>query len=89
MVARRLEAQQAGDVQQETGQNTPAQSLLTRPADLAKAYNIDTTINATGATIALIDAYGYSTLEADLAVVSLDVRGLPACTSGERLLEDR
>ena len=36
------------------------------PADLQSAYNIPTTISGTP-TVAIVDAYGYSNLEADLA----------------------
>jgi len=47
------------------------------PADLRSAYAIST--NGT-TTIAIVDAYGYSTAEADLAVYRAQY-GLPACTT--------
>ena len=48
------------------------------PTELASAYLIPTT-NDPGATVAVIDAYGYATLEADLAVYRAQY-GLPPCT---------
>jgi uncharacterized protein (TIGR03382 family) len=60
-----------------TGAPGPTQSFYT-PTDLQAAYRIDPTWN-TGATIALVDAYGYSTLEADLGMYR-SMYGLPACT---------
>ncbi len=48
------------------------------PPDLASAYRIPTT-NDPGATIALIEAYGYPTLEADLAAYRAQYN-LPPCT---------
>src|SRR5256885_355439 len=47
--------------------------------DLASAYNLDTTLNP-GATIAIVDAYGYSALESDLSHYR-STYGLPACTT--------
>jgi MYXO-CTERM domain-containing protein len=49
-------------------------------ADLQSAYKINPTTTATSRpTVAIIDAYGYTTLEADLAVYRQQY-GLPACT---------
>ena len=48
------------------------------PVELAAAYRIPTA-NDPHATIAIIDAYGYPTLEADLAVYRAQY-GLPPCT---------
>src|SRR5439155_24927300 len=48
------------------------------PADLQSAYNINPTITTTP-TIAIIDAFGYPTLEQDLATYR-STYGLPACT---------
>ncbi|HEV7554932.1 MAG TPA: S53 family peptidase [Kofleriaceae bacterium] len=51
------------------------------PPDLQAAYKIDPTRIATTAkpTVAIVDAYGYPKLEADLAAYRLQY-GLPACT---------
>lgn len=48
------------------------------PADLRSAYNISS--NGSTATIAIVDAYGYTNAEADLAKYRAQY-GLPACTS--------
>ncbi|MBV8761622.1 MAG: S53 family peptidase [Deltaproteobacteria bacterium] len=48
------------------------------PSDLASAYAIPTTVDP-GATIAIVDAYGYSNIESDLAAYRSHY-GLPACT---------
>ena len=48
------------------------------PTELAAAYRIPTA-NDPGATVAVIDAYGYPSLEADLAVYRAQY-GLPPCT---------
>ena len=48
------------------------------PSDLASAYKLDTSLSP-GATIAIVDAYGYSNLESDLATYRSQY-GLPACT---------
>jgi subtilase family serine protease len=48
------------------------------PADFQKAYNIGG-LKSHGATVAIIDAFGYSTLEADLKVYR-STFGLPPCT---------
>ena len=48
------------------------------PADLASAYKINTALNP-GATIAIVDAYGYKNAESDLATYRSQY-GLPACT---------
>jgi subtilase family serine protease len=53
--------------------------------DLEKAYNLPTAITGKP-TVALIDAYGYATLEADLAVYRTQY-GLPACTSASGCLK--
>ncbi len=47
------------------------------PADLASAYNLPT--GTSTKTIAIVDAFGYPTAEADLAVYR-QTFGLPACT---------
>jgi subtilase family serine protease len=49
------------------------------PADFQKAYNIKG-LKSGGATVAIVDAYGYSTLEADLKVYR-STYGLPPCTT--------
>ena len=48
------------------------------PPDLIAAYNIDTAITTTP-TVAIVDAYGYTALESDLAAYRTQY-GLPACT---------
>ena len=73
--------------------NIPAQAMATRysvpqgfsPASLRAAYNIlpvtpSPTAAITGPTIAIVDAYGYTNAEADLAVYRKQF-GLPPCTS--------
>ncbi len=49
------------------------------PEDIQKAYNLKG-LESGGATVAIVDAYGYSTLEADLAQYR-DTYGLPPCTT--------
>ena len=46
--------------------------------DLVQAYNIETNITTTP-TVAIVDAYGYTALESDLAAYRTQY-GLPACT---------
>jgi hypothetical protein len=46
--------------------------------DLVSAYKLDTSVNP-GATIAIVDAYGYPAAESDLAKYRTQF-GLPACT---------
>jgi subtilase family serine protease len=48
------------------------------PADVQKAYNLKG-LKSHGATVALVDAYGYPNLESDLAKFR-STYGLPACT---------
>ena len=48
------------------------------PVDLQTAYHIDAT-RGTGVTVAIVDAYGYPNLAADLAMYRKRF-GLPACT---------
>lgn len=51
------------------------------PADLQSAYNVvHTASGITGPTIAIVDAYGYSTAETDLGVYRQQF-GLPPCTT--------
>ena len=56
------------------------------PTDLQSAYNIDPNmIPATVPTIAIVDAYGYSTLEQDLATyrsTESELTALPAAVPG-------
>ena len=55
--------------------------------DLQSAYNVDITKTlATKPTVAIIDAYGYATLEADLGVYRTTY-GLPACTKANGCLK--
>ena len=55
------------------------------PADLQSAYNIPTTISGTP-TVAIVDAYGYSNLETDLATYR-STYGLPACSTANGCLK--
>ncbi len=55
------------------------------PTELASAYAIPTTVDP-GATIAIIDAYGYSGLESDLAQYRSQY-GLPPCTTSNGCLK--
>ncbi len=57
--------------------NAPLPAAFT-PADFQKAYNLKG-LKSGGATVAIIDAFGYSTLEADLKVYR-STYGLPPCT---------
>jgi len=51
------------------------------PTDLQSAYNvIDGALANSGVTVAIVDAYGYSNAEADLAVYRAQF-GLPPCTT--------
>jgi subtilase family serine protease len=56
---------------------TPPATGLT-PAGLQSAYKL-TGLNASGRTVAIVDAYGYPNLERDLGVYRAQF-GLPACT---------
>jgi subtilase family serine protease len=56
---------------------TPASSAKT-PAQLQSAYNL-TGLKSGGKTVAIVDAYGYTSLEKDLATYR-SYFGLPACT---------
>jgi MYXO-CTERM domain-containing protein len=49
------------------------------PSDLQAAYGVDPKLGA-GMTVAIVDAFGYSKAEADLATYR-STYGLPACTS--------
>ena len=46
--------------------------------DIQKAYNVDVTLGS-GQTVAVVDAYGYTDIESDLAVYR-STYGLPPCT---------
>jgi subtilase family serine protease len=50
------------------------------PADLQSAYNLPSSTNGAGQTIAIVDAYGYPSAESDLGVYRSNF-GLPACTT--------
>nr|HEX4318508.1 S8 family serine peptidase [Kofleriaceae bacterium] len=65
---------------------TPAANQLVEmtPSAIEAVYAIDTTVDP-HATVAVIDAYGYSDLEADLASYR-SMFGLPACTSASGCL---
>lgn len=54
------------------------------PADIQKAYNL-TGLKSGGATVAIVDAYGYSNLASDLAQFRSHY-GLPACTKANGCL---
>jgi subtilase family serine protease len=49
------------------------------PTDVQAAYNL-TGLSASGRTVAIVDAYGYPTLESDLATYR-STYGLPPCTT--------
>ena len=55
------------------------------PADLQSAYGL-TGVSGSGATVAIVDAYGYPNAEADLAVYR-STYGLPACTTANGCLK--
>ncbi len=55
------------------------------PADIQKAYNL-TGLQSGGRTVAIVDAYGYSGLEADLATFR-STYGLPPCTKANGCLQ--
>ena len=61
----------------------PPASALT-PAGLQDAYNL-TGLKSKGATVAIVDAYGYPNLERDLGIFR-DYFGLPACTTANGCL---
>jgi subtilase family serine protease len=54
------------------------------PTDVQKAYNL-AGLHSGGRTVAIVDAYGYSGLEADLATYR-STYGLPACTKANGCL---
>jgi len=58
------------------------------PTDLQSAYGIDPThvVPSTAPTVAVIDAYGYASLESDLAAYRSQY-GLPACTTANGCLK--
>ena len=72
------------DVVAGTGSCVPTNAAGYEPVDLQQAYGIDPTLNP-GATIAVIDAFGYPTLESDLANYRACF-GLPPCTSASGCL---
>ncbi|MER5914882.1 carboxypeptidase regulatory-like domain-containing protein [Streptomyces sp. NPDC001982] len=59
------------------GSSTPPATAVT-PNDLRAAYNLPT--GGSGETVAIVDAGGYASAEADLAVFR-STYGLPACTT--------
>ncbi len=67
------------------GEIGPAASTAFGADDLRKAYNVPTT-DIPAATVAVVDAYGYATLEADLAAYRTQY-GLPACTIANGCLQ--
>ncbi|HLJ66815.1 MAG TPA: S53 family peptidase [Chloroflexota bacterium] len=50
------------------------------PADLQSAYNLPSSTNGKGQTVALVDAYGYPTIQADLSAYRAQY-GLSTCTT--------
>jgi subtilase family serine protease len=56
----------------------PPAGALT-PAQIRSAYGLNNTSGA-GRTVAIVDAYGYTNLEADLATYRSHWVGMPACT---------
>ena len=67
----------AGHPLSQTNPNTTPRGY--GPADLQSAYNITTT-GSSSTIIAIVDAYGYTNAESDLAVYRAQY-GLPACTT--------
>jgi subtilase family serine protease len=57
---------------------TPIAAAFT-PSDIQKAYNLKG-LKSGGRTVAIVDAFGYPTLESDLAAYR-DFYGLPKCTT--------
>ncbi len=55
------------------------------PTDIQKAYNLKG-LKSGGATVAIVDAYAYPTLEADLSAYR-DFYNLPKCTTGNGCLK--
>lgn len=55
------------------------------PADLQAAYNLPSSTDGSGVTVAIVDAYGYPTAAADLAAYRTQW-GLPACTTSNGCL---
>jgi MYXO-CTERM domain-containing protein len=68
-----------------TRARSDAQPTGLAPADLASAYGFNPSANP-GATIAVIDAYGYTDLESDLASYR-SMFSLPPCTSASGCLK--
>jgi subtilase family serine protease len=56
------------------------------PPQLQAAYGLTKDIKGPGGTVAIVDAYGYPTLEKDLAVYR-SAFGLPACSSSSGCLQ--
>ncbi len=67
------------------GEVGPAAATAFGAEDLRKAYNVPTT-DIPAAKVAVVDAYGYAALEADLAVYRTQY-GLPACTTANGCLQ--
>jgi hypothetical protein len=64
---------------------TPQAASGLGPSDLASAYKLNTSLNP-GATIAIVDAFGYPNAESDLAAYRSNY-GLPACTQANGCLK--
>ncbi len=56
------------------------------PSELQAAYGLTKDVKGQGGTVAIVDAYGYPTLEQDLAVYR-STFGLPACSSSSGCLQ--
>ncbi|MGN6818678.1 MAG: S53 family peptidase [Sphingomonas sp.] len=65
-------------IERDAGPNVTPSGL--KPADLRAAYNI-TGQGSSTTTVAIVDAYGYTNAESDLATYR-STFGLPACTTG-------
>lgn len=79
------EAQPASDGQgNPLAGSTPPSTALT-PAQLQDAYNLPSGANGAGETVAIVDAFGYTTLESDLGQFR-SFYGLPACTEANGCL---
>ncbi|HEX3790843.1 MAG TPA: carboxypeptidase regulatory-like domain-containing protein [Pseudonocardiaceae bacterium] len=74
------------DVTRSTGVHPAITPTGYGPADLDSAYSLPSATAGSGASVAIVDAFGYPTAEADLAVYRAQY-GLPACTTANGCLK--
>jgi hypothetical protein len=72
-------------IRTDSGGKPKATTAGLAPADLISAYKLNTSLSP-GATIAIVDAYGYSAAESDLGKYRANF-GLPACTTANGCLK--